>query len=193
MEFKQHPMAKERHASSNNTLTFYNDDDGIVTELGGGDYIGTALRVNLDSPPTTGVFVHSSQEYDIGFQYVASGNYRSVGTNIQLTGATNTGIGVNINHDGSGGEGIFVDVSAGADGVEISNSGSGNSLKINSSAGQSININHSATNYNAIELTASGSYDALRINSNLGNGKSAIHTNTYTGSCAFLNQVQQTQ
>ncbi len=173
-------------ASSNNTLTFYNDDDGIVTQLGGGDNISNALRVNLDSPTTTGVDVRSSQEYDIGFQYVASGNHRSVGTNIQLTGATNTGIGVNINHDGSGGEGIFIDTSNGADGVEISNSGSGNSLKINSSAGQSININHSATNYNAIELTASGSYDALLINSDLGNGKSAIHTNVSGGGCAFF-------
>ncbi|MCK9320358.1 hypothetical protein, partial [Methanoculleus sp.] len=173
-------------ASSNNTLTFYNDDDDIVTQLGGGDYIGTALRVNLDSSTTTGVFVNSSQESDIGFQYSSSGNYRSVGTNIQLTGATNTGTGVNINHDGSGGEGIFIDVSAGADGVAIFNSGSGNSLKINSSAGQSININHSATNYNAIELTATGYYDALLINSNLGNGKSAIHTNVSSGGCAFF-------
>ncbi|MDD4469396.1 MAG: fibronectin type III domain-containing protein [Acholeplasmataceae bacterium] len=173
-------------ASSDNTITFYNSSGNSVTQLGGGDYIGTALRVNLDSSTTTGVFVNSSQESDIGFQYASSSNYTSVGTNIQLTGATNTGIGVNINHDGSGGEGIFVDVSAGADGVEILNNGSGNSLKINSTAGQSININHSATNYNAIELTASGSYDALLINSNLGNGKSAIHTNTSTGGCAFF-------
>lgn len=171
---------------TNNTLTFYNSSNESVAQLGGGDYIGTALRVDLDSSTTTGVFVNSSQESDIGFQYASSGNYTSVGTNIQLTGATNTGIGVNINHDGSGGEGIFVNVSAGADGVEILNSGSGNSLKINSYAGQSININHTATNFNAIELTASGSYDALLINSNLGNGKSAIHTNVNVGGCAFF-------
>lgn len=171
---------------TNNTLTFYNSSNERVAQLGGGTYIGTALRIDLDTSTTTGVDVRSSQEYDIGFQYVSSGNYDSVGANIQLTGATNSGTGININHDGSGGEGIFVDVSAGADGVEVYNSSSGNSLKIISTAGQSININHSATNYNAIDLTASGYYDALLISSNLGNGKSAVHTNVYSGGCAFF-------
>ncbi len=173
-------------ASSDNTFTFYNNDDDIITQLGGGDYIGTALRVNLDSSTTTGVDVRSSQEYDTGFQYVASGNYSSVGTNIQLTGATNSGTGININHEGTSGESIYIDTSNGAKGIAISNSGSGESLKIISSAGQSININHFATNYNAIELTATSQYDALLINSNLGNGKSAIHTNVYKGGCAFF-------
>ncbi len=112
-------------ASSDNTLTFYNNDDDIITQLGGGDYIGTALRVNLDSSTTRGVFINSSQENDIGFIYASSGNYRSIGTNIQLTGATNTGTGVNINHDGSGGEGIFIDVSNGARPLLISNTGNG--------------------------------------------------------------------
>jgi hypothetical protein len=176
-------------ASSNNTITFYNSSGSRVAQLGGGDYIGTALRVGLDSDTTTGVFVTSSQESDIGFQYASSGNYTSVGTNIQLTGATNTGIGVNINHEGSGGESIYIDTSNGAKGVAISNTGSGESLKILSWAGQSINIYHRATNYNAIELTATSQYDALLINSNLGNGKSAIHTNTYTGSCAFFESI----
>lgn len=173
-------------ASSNNTITFYNSSGSSVVQLGGGDYIGTALRVDLDSDTTTGVHVRSSQEYDIGFQYSSSGNYSSVGTNIQLTGATNTGIGININHDGSSGEGIFIDTSNGAKGVAISNSGSGESLKIISSAGQSIDINHSSINHNAIELTSTSQYDALLINSSLGNGKSAIHTNTSTGGCAFF-------
>ena len=112
-------------ASSNNTLIFYDSSNRPVAQLGGGDYIGTALRVDLYSDITTGVLVSSSQANAIGFTYANSGNYRSVGANIQLTGATNTGTGVNINHDGSGGEGLRIDTSAGARPLQISNTGNG--------------------------------------------------------------------
>jgi len=150
-------------ASSNNTITFYNDDGDIVTQMGGGDNVGNALNIKFDSTTTVGMRIDTAQANDIGINYFCSGNYNNTGINLQLTGATNSGIGININHDGSGGEGIYIDTSAGANGIEIQNSGSGESLKIGSSAGESINIVHSSDSHKAIDIDYSGRKEAIYV------------------------------
>ena len=160
-------------ASSDNTITFYNSSGNSVAQLGGGDYIGTALRVDLDSDTTTGIDVVSSQASDIGFQYSSNGNYASVGFNVQLTGATNSGTGLNINHNGSGGEGLYIDTSAGARPLQIANSGNGIGMYY-SSTGTGIDLNISHTNTSgtvpSIDITNNSGGAAIKITKGISSG-----------------------
>lgn len=170
---------------TNNTLTFYNTSNESVVQLGGGTLVGRALRVDLDEDTTTGVDVRSSQANDIGFQYVSSGNYDSAGANIQLTGATNSSTGININHDGDGGEGIYIDTSAGARPLQISNTGSGTGIYMNNTSSVAMQIFASSDTHNGIELDYTGRKDALYItSSDTSSTGYAINTNVSAGGCA---------
>lgn len=151
-------------ASADNTLTFYNASNAVVAQLGAGASIGNALRITLDASTTTGVRVTSSTANDIGFSFVNSGNYDSAGLNVDLSGATNTGTGVNINHDGSSGEGVYIDISAGARGLQIANTGSGVCIYITNSASGSMYISHTHDSSKGIEIDYSGRQQALYLN-----------------------------
>lgn len=128
-------------ASSDNTITFYNSSNAVVTQLGGGASIAVALRINLDASTTTGVRVTSANASDVGFLYQSTGNYAQTGFAAQLTGATNSGTGLRIDHDGNGGEGIFIQGTGAAKGVYLEMSGTGQGLYItHSSTGLGLEI-----------------------------------------------------
>ena len=147
--------------SSDNTISFYNSSNAVVSQLGGGTQIGSALRAVLDTSTTIGVYVTSANAGDIGFEFVSSGNYASAGVNVQLTGATGSGTGVNIQHNGGTmGTGISITTTNGARPLTIQNTGAKGAVYISSTAGESMFINHSA-NFKAIELLNSGNSNAL--------------------------------
>ena len=77
---------------TNNTLTFYNSSNESVAQLGWWNIYGTTLRIDLDGTTTVGSDVRSRRDI-LGFNMFLLEIITSVGTNIQLTGATNTGIG----------------------------------------------------------------------------------------------------
>ena len=158
-------------------MTFYNSDNEVVTQLGGGDSAAIGLRINLDSSTGEGARVTSAQVNDLGFSFYSSGNYLSTGFNAQLTGASNTGIGLNINHDGSGGDGIYIDVSNGADGISI----------YNYDAGDSINITNTDDASKALDILYSGQTDAIYVDCDDASSSGyAIHTSVAGGGAALF-------
>lgn len=143
---------------SDNTLTFYNSSNAIVTQLGGGANVGIGLRVFLDATTATGGRVTTSQASGIGWEFVSSGNYSSTGINVQLTGATGSGTGINVNNGHSTGESVFINNTNGAKGISIQNSGAGVGLQITSAtgAGESLLISHSEDTTKGLEILYDG-------------------------------------
>lgn len=139
--------------SSNDSLTFYNSSNKIVTQLGGGDDATRALRVNLDASTTEGVRVFAAQAYDAGFVFDCDGNYKTSSFSALLSGATNSGTGFYVNHKGSSGRGINVDVSNGAAGITLYNDGNAKSLY----------IYHTNDSAKAIDIIYAGRQEALYI------------------------------
>ena len=147
-------------ASSDNTLRFY---DATAQAIGIGTTAAVAIIIDLNATTTNGVRVIGNAANDIGFQYTSTGNYDSTGLNLQFTGATNSATAININHDGSSGEGAFIDISAGAKGLLIQNSGAGESLYITSSAGKIAYLSCSSDSHIGIEMDYTGRQEALSI------------------------------
>ncbi len=183
-------------SSADNTITFYNSSNAVVSQMGGGTEIGTAFRAVLDGTTVKGFKVNSSASGDIGFEYISSGNYAQAGVNIQMTGATNSGIALNINHDGSSGEGAFFDMSGGARGVLIQNTGAGESLYISSTASKSLFISHTADTFIGAEILYSGQRNAMYIEStDNSHSKAALYltgNQTNTGLTMGILEIERT-
>ena len=125
-------------ASSDNTITFYNSSNTAITQLGGGDDIGTALRINLDSSTTNGILISANNTTGgNGFYYTNASNVRSRGLYIKKTstGANNDYPAIEVEESGSG-EIMYCDIKGSGSGIEIwrqSGSGTDYGLKISTS------------------------------------------------------------
>ena len=125
-------------ASSDNTITFYNSSNTAITQLGGGDDIGTALRINLDSSTTNGILISANNTTGgNGFYYTNASNVRSRGLYIKKTstGANNDYPAIEVEESGSG-EIMYCDIKGSGAGIELwrtSGTGTDYSLKISTS------------------------------------------------------------
>lgn len=162
--------------SSDNKLTFYNASNVAVTQLGGGTFIGTALRMILDSDTTDGISITTSTDTSVGLSVASSANVTVGGVRIDLssTGTGNDGNALYINHLGTSvsSRGIYLIKGGGAgEALYITSTGTSGVVKIDASgAGSnviplSVNQTNSATNSLVLELYQSGKGKVIDITS----------------------------
>lgn len=149
--------------SSNNTLTFYNSSNAVISQLGGGTDVTHALRANLNTTTTNGVFVTPTATGNIGLKVAYSGNNTIYGGYVELTGSSNSGVGLYVKHDGGGGNALLFQISNFARGMSVTSSSVEPCINITNSAGVALNITSTGDSYKVIDIAYSGRQEALYI------------------------------
>lgn len=191
--------------SVNNTLTFYNATGTAVSQMGGGTYIGIALRIINDVNTTDGVSI-SSAVAGVGFRYDNGGNVNSVGLFISKDGASSTGDGIHVDSSGSGdciyidnngsGRGILVDMASTTSfGLYILNTTAGTASSIDLENGNNVSMAINATCQSAcIVITNSTSGgNPTGIEFNIANSTGNEYAMKFSGSEVVGSAVTGTQ
>ena len=184
--------------STDNTITFYNSSNAVVTQIGGGSGVSNALRVTLDASTTTAVKVSSSSTVDgmIGLDVQASTNFSMTGVNINLsnTGTGNDAAGVRVIHAGgaSSSRGIYITKSGVGEGILIENSGTGKSMSISTTNNAAISLSvvnataGGSANLVYLENAAAGNTINILSSSNANGAISISHTPTANSASLFI-------
>lgn len=139
--------------SVNNTLTFYNSSNALVSQMGGGTNIGDALRIVNDSSTTDGVSVTSTVQ-GVGFQYTNDSNVTNNAIVISQQGTTNnSNPSIQITRAGAG-EGIYINYDGTSHAILIDSASTASFAidLIQNSSAAAISINHSNTSDDIVSL-----------------------------------------
>lgn len=199
--------------SGNNFLLFY---DGTTQVIRIGTSTGVAMRIDDTATTDSGIAMFSSVG-GVGFRYENDADNGAVGLygyRATLSHSGNDGTGYYLDHDGDGGYGFFAEVSGGAVGFYIGNTGTGDSISITQSgngnvmditnsgtgatflisketSGNVFDITNSGTGYGIYLTHSNNSSSPLYINhtaSATGNPSVDIRRTASAGACIYIEQ-----